>query len=197
MDKKLSKKRVINMNKKPERRRRVQQIITERLTWLMNRNGKLTPRAVVADAQKPSSPLHRHGGFQWDVHKAAYRHWLDRARTMIASVEIIYTVDHRTITVPYFTRDPRLPSREQGYCTFDELKDNSVLASETIDSQLVVALGVLHRVLSMAKVLGLEGRVMQAIVGLRDLRKRVRTTPRKRPTAVRRLAKQKTGQRRA
>lgn len=185
------------MDKKPAKRKRIAQIIAERLQWLKNRDGRLTPRAVVADAQKRNSPLHRHGGFQWDIHKAAYRHWLDRARTLIASVDYIFHVDHRTLIVPFYSRDPRLPTNQQGYVSFDELQSNDALASESIDSQLVVALGVLHRVLNMATALGLRDRVMQAIEQIRDLRRRVRKTPRKRATAVRHRVQTKTGQRRA
>lgn len=173
------------MRKTKEQRKRVRELVAERLLWLQERHRKLTPALVVADAKRPDSPLHRHGGFQWDIHKASYRHWLDRARALIATVTIIYHVDHREISVPYYHRDPRLDNKTQGYCTIVQLRDDRALAIQSIDDQLVSALGCLHRVLNTARVLGLEDRVMEAISSLRDLRRRVRQTPRKRATAVR------------
>jgi hypothetical protein len=45
--------------------------------------GKLHTKHVVALAKKPSSALHKHPAFEWDVKKAAYQQWMDAARSIV------------------------------------------------------------------------------------------------------------------
>jgi hypothetical protein len=156
-------------------------IIASRLAWLKQKhNGDLTPRAVVADAQRKDSPLHRSGGFCWDVNKAAYRHWLDHARGLIASVELVIHTDHRVITVPYYVHRP---GNVSGYWTVRDLQADRSAAVTTIDAELITALGVLHRLRNLSIALGLESRIAKAIENLCYVREHIKRVPRKRQTA--------------
>jgi hypothetical protein len=52
-------------------------------------NPAKVPDAIVEQARDVSSPLHRY--FEWNDSKAAHKHRLDQARTMIRSIEIVRT----------------------------------------------------------------------------------------------------------
>lgn len=71
------------------------QAVGERLSRLLDRNGgaPLTPAQVLADARKPTSPLHTH--FEWDNNAAAEAYRLDQARHLLRSVKVVFT-DQRT-----------------------------------------------------------------------------------------------------
>ncbi len=73
------------------------QVIGTRIMQLSNGEGKVTPDQMVADARNDASPLHRF--FEWDDHKAADVQRLERARHLVASVEIVmqYEDGERTL----------------------------------------------------------------------------------------------------
>ncbi len=52
----------------------------------VHNNGRLDQGAVVREAEKKRSPLHKH--FEWDDQKAAHEHRLEQARYLIRSLEI-------------------------------------------------------------------------------------------------------------
>jgi len=51
-------------------------------------SGIIKAEKVVELAKNPNSPLHRY--FDWDVKRSAHRDWLQQARQLIASIEVIY-----------------------------------------------------------------------------------------------------------
>lgn len=55
-----------------------------------NAEGKIKVRDVVEFAKNPQTELHKH--FTWDTDKAAYRYWLEQARSIIQEVKV--TVQH-------------------------------------------------------------------------------------------------------
>ena len=59
----------------------------------LERNGELETKAVVELARRPSSALHKHPAFEWDVKKAAYQQWLDAARSVV-QVYVGIVTDH-------------------------------------------------------------------------------------------------------
>jgi mitochondrial fission protein ELM1 len=67
-------------------------VVRDRLAALVAAHPRhvLTPRAVLADAESPSSPLHKR--FTWDDDKAAARWRLHQARILVASVRVTVTV---------------------------------------------------------------------------------------------------------
>jgi len=62
------------------------QKVGERLERIRQKNGVLTPRAVVLDAQRKTSPLHN--GFEWDDKKAAAIYREERARAIMRVVVV-------------------------------------------------------------------------------------------------------------
>jgi hypothetical protein len=59
-------------------------VIAPKLFELEQRDGHLTPEAVLEDARSPRSPLHQF--FEWDDSKAAEQHRLATARTLTRAV---------------------------------------------------------------------------------------------------------------
>jgi len=57
------------------------------LVRINERYGDIKPSVVVDEARNPRSKLHRY--FEWDIHKAAQKHWLEQARHLIRSVKIL------------------------------------------------------------------------------------------------------------
>lgn len=63
------------------------------LARIHDRDGELRPAAVVDVAKSPRSKLHRY--FEWDVQKAAEKHWLATAGQIIRSIKIeVVTTRH-------------------------------------------------------------------------------------------------------
>ena len=88
--------------------------------------GVLTPDAVIEDAKDPESPLHDQ--FEWDTDKAAYRYWVDQARSLITSVKVVETIEKRKVSTVYYVRNPQADSDEQGYVSVTTLKSDEDLA---------------------------------------------------------------------
>jgi hypothetical protein len=60
------------------------------LKSLEKKSGLLLTSDVVALARDPTSELHRHPAFEWDIERAAYKSWMDAARSIVqVYVEII------------------------------------------------------------------------------------------------------------
>lgn len=109
-------------------------IVAERLLLLAEQNGgNLTPDMVLKDAMDKASPLHKHGGFEWDIKKAAHEAWLDHCRQLIRTVRVEVHQTEYAIKGYAFVRDERVPKSQQGY---------SLVSSVAVDRDR--ALGVLH-----------------------------------------------------
>jgi len=104
--------------------------INDYLVALHTKHGTLTPELVVDDARRKDSPLHNL--FEWDTKKAALAHWHDVARGLIRNVRVNIVHEQRTLRVPYFVRDPSLPSHQQGYTTIDCVRTDADLAPSLI-----------------------------------------------------------------
>ena len=147
--------------------------IRERLAQIEASNGgRLTADLVVEDAKDPDSPLHDQ--FEWDIEKAALRHWIDQAREIITSVRVVQRVDTQTISTVYYVRDPSAGPAEQGYVSLERLRTESDLAREAIHSEFVRARAVLQRARDIAKVLGMEEEVVEVAERVDVLMNRVR-----------------------
>ena len=55
--------------------------------------GELRTEAVVEIAKKPTSALHKHPAFEWDIKKAAHKQWMDAARAVV-QVYVGIVTDH-------------------------------------------------------------------------------------------------------
>jgi hypothetical protein len=98
---------------------------------------------VIAEARNPASVLH--GEFEWDLSKAAYRHWVERARDLIQLVKYEVVVNNAVMVVPYYVRDPDREPSEQGYITMAKVMSERDLSRRELKIECQRALSVLHR----------------------------------------------------
>lgn len=56
----------------------------EELERIYNRDGSITPEAIVEDSVDPSAPLH--GCFEWDDEKAAHKYRITQAQGIIRAI---------------------------------------------------------------------------------------------------------------
>lgn len=127
--------------------RRKMEAIKQRMAELAeSHGGTLTPEVVVEDARDPSSPLH--GEFEWNTARAAYAHWIDRARVLIRTVRYTVRTEERQYRVPQYVRDPRAASKAQGYIAVP--REEKDYAREFLVEELDRALSALHRALAYA-----------------------------------------------
>lgn len=132
--------------------------------------GRLTPDAVIADARDKDSPLHML--FEWNVKKAAMRHWIDRAREIITSVQVMTRTDRTVVTSVYYVRDPHANFSGQGYVSIDTLRTDQDMAREAICNEFSRVGAMLHRARSLALALGIEGEVNDVISRVENLRRK-------------------------
>jgi hypothetical protein len=97
------------------------QIVGEVLQKLAERDGEVTPAAVVLQARSKSSPLHRY--FTWDVRKAAEERLLDQARMLIRSVKVVFVAPTPTAPVRAFAKIVRPGGK--GYLPMQEVMRSS------------------------------------------------------------------------
>lgn len=106
------------MGEKKEHREEIQKAIVG-----LEREGKLTPEAVVKAAKSMASPLH--DCFEWDDSEAASRYRLWQARELIASIRIEIVVEEKELSVVRYVRDPEcLSDSRQGYISLPALRNN-------------------------------------------------------------------------
>lgn len=126
--------------------------------------GRLTPEAVVERARNRSSALHPL--FDWDVKRAAQKHWLDCARELIRSVRINVTTETTVVRSVAYVRDPRVPADEQGYRSVVSIRSDRDLAREVLLDEFGRAAAALKRAHEVAAALNLDSEV-------REIRERV------------------------
>jgi hypothetical protein len=149
-------------------------VIEERLHRLATLNaGRLTPDAVVADANTASGPYHDH--FEWDDSIAGHKYRLDQARELIRSVKLEVSVVSRTIAAPSYVRDPRASGEEQGYVSTLHVRTEADLAREVVHDEMKRIVAAIERARSIADVLGLSTEVEVLLRLAVDLRERTST----------------------
>lgn len=67
---------------------------------LANPEGLLVMAEVVEAARDESSPLHLF--FNWDIALAAYQHWLNQARALVRTIEVIMPDDPEESLIPRY-----------------------------------------------------------------------------------------------
>lgn len=155
--------------------------VRQRLEEIEKANGGiLRPDDVVADAKSKSSPLHAF--FEWDVRKAAAKHWIEQARELITSIRVVVTTENKRINSVYYVRDPSQPSHLQGYTNIHRLRSSSDAAREAIIEEFRAAGDRLRRARELAVVLGAEAEVERLIQGVVGLRQRFESGDSARPS---------------
>jgi hypothetical protein len=148
-------------------------IVKERLEHIAEvHGGVLRPRDVVEDARDPSSPLHAH--FKWDVAEAAYEHWLDTARTLIASVKVNIITQTIALRAPAYVRDPTLPGREQGYRPTASVRNDRDLALEVLSAEVHNILSALRRAKNVATALNMDTELNDLMDQFMDMQIRLK-----------------------
>jgi hypothetical protein len=135
----------------------------------MENGGRLTAAAVVEDAKSPASPLHAH--FTWDVQKAAEAHWIEQARALITSVQVVQRTDTTSVRTVYYVRDPSAGQKEQGYVSTETLRTDADMAREALVNEFTRVADMLRRARELAAVLNAAHEVeplLQGVVGLRQ-----------------------------
>lgn len=149
------------------------QVIADRLEHIASlHGGRITPDLVIKDAKSKDSPLH--SLFEWDKSKAAHQHWLDTARSIIASVEVRVTTEHITVRTPIYVRDPSAAAGTQGYIAVSRLRSEPDLAREALVAEFQHAADLLRRARHLAIALSVEDDVDEIVEQVVDLRERVR-----------------------
>jgi hypothetical protein len=134
----------------------------------LEKAGRLTPSRVLADAKKKTSPLHSLS-WDWNLQRAAVKHWLTVAREVIRSVQIEH---HSTVTsfqAPFYVRDEALPPTEEGYVSTVVLKKDKAASRRTVIQELQRAESALNRARHVAATLGLANEIDQLILRVTGL----------------------------
>lgn len=146
--------------------------IEQCLIDLHAKHGSITPELVIEAARNPESPLHDQ--FEWDVKKAAHEHWLDVARSLIRSVRVQIVNESRVLRAPYFVRDPRLPSTQQGYVAVQDVRGDADLARDTVADECARAASAFRRAQEVAAAVGVSDDVLALLTQTVSLSERLR-----------------------
>ena len=126
----------------------------ERLEMLQV-DGRLDPRAVLADAKEASSPLH--DLYEWDALKAAEQHWFARTEEIIRSAYGVFHTETGSVTCVLHVHDPE--SKAAKYVSVATLRTNESTARKALEAEFARIAGNMRRALDLARVLGLEAEV--------------------------------------
>jgi hypothetical protein len=135
---------------------------------LENRKGQITAHRVLADARRPTSPLHSLSVFRgWDVAHASEKWWLHCAQLVIGAVTMQVTHNHSVIKSAGYVVDTSV--KGGGYRSVVAMKGDSDSARESLVFTLEVAAGHLRRAYDLSVPLGLSGEIdslLKQITGL-------------------------------
>jgi len=99
--------------------------------------GDIDAAMVVEDAKRKRSPLH--GGFQWDVNRAASEHWLHTARKILHGLVIVSekedVEDRRCYAVVTYEEegDDGKPEAVSAYTSVDDAFVNPELRAQVVN----------------------------------------------------------------
>lgn len=134
---------------------RLTQAQLQRIHALESKAGRLSAKALVADAKQKRSPLH--ALFDWRVRVAAEKWWLQRARQIIGAVTIQVVHSTATIKAPCYVVDTSV--KGGGYRSVVALKADAASARQSLVYTLETAAGHLRRAYDLSASLGLEKEI--------------------------------------
>ena len=152
---------------------RNREAIEARIQGIADRDGNLTPDAIVEDAQNPESPLH--GEFEWDDAKAAMEARRETARRLIRSVKVTIQTETHTIAVPRYVRSPGVSEREQSYSEAASLRGDYERAMASFAYEVDRAEAAIKRAQKVAYSLGLQDDVEWLIGEIVTMKQKVKT----------------------
>ena len=116
-------------------------IIEQELRKIEQRDGVITPSAVVEAAEPETSPLHSH--FQWNNDKAAHEYRLWQARQLIAVVifERVGDEPQRTFTSVVIEKTPNGKATEpvRAYVDTKTVLDDPALRQQVLQQAIIEA----------------------------------------------------------
>lgn len=135
-----------------------------------DKDGRLHPERVIEAARNPKSPLHDE--FEWDLHKAAHEHWIERARQLIREVKLVVVVNDRRLVCPMYVSDPM--ASESSYIKTQDTAENGALAERVMLAELDRIESAINRARSVSAVLGLDEQLERMLQGVITLRQSLR-----------------------
>lgn len=147
----------------PEREIKRRKAVRQALERL-ERDGRLTPEAVLAEARDPQHVLHAE--FEWDDAVAGGQYRLMQARRLIRSIVDVLDDATREISVVRYVRDATLPPDQQGYVSMDQARQEPATAAAIMAYELARVEAILKRAENLSGALGMRQEV-------RDVRGRV------------------------
>jgi len=136
---------------------RNQAAIEARIQEIADRDGKVTPDALIEDAQDPASPLHTE--FEWDDAKAAMEARRETARRLIRSVKVVIRTETHNIAVPRYVRSPEAAESEQSYSEAATLRSDYDRAMASFAYEVERAEAAIRRAQKVAYAVGLQDEV--------------------------------------
>jgi hypothetical protein len=120
--------------------------------------GRITAKRLLADARKPSSPLHSLPVFHgWDAKHATEKWWLHCCRLIIGAVTVQVTHNHTVLKSPVYVVDTSV--KGEGYRSIVSMKNDPAAARESLIYTLETAAGHLRRAYDLAAPLGLTKEI--------------------------------------
>ena len=131
------------MRKLDQPRGRKVSSVRKALLAVKNREGVVTPEAVVDAAKSKTSPLH--GYFTWDMKQAAHKCWLDEARLLIRTIIIENREDLVAGPPREFLSLVSDRTKDGGYRHTPDVLTSADLTQELIDSFLKEEAALIRR----------------------------------------------------
>ena len=153
---------------------RLTQAQLTRIKSLEDAHGRLSAKRVLADARKPSSPLHSLSIFQkWNVKALSETQLLNCCQKIIGAVMIQHSVHETVIKSPAYVHDTTMP--EGGYRHVVAMKADPASARESLRYTLEVASGHLRRAYDLAAPLGLSHEIDALLAQIAGVQRLVTT----------------------
>jgi hypothetical protein len=91
----------------------------------------VTPAAIVAEARKPDSPIHK--GWNWNVRHAAELHWLEQARHYAGALQIVRVEVKSGPNVSTKALFSVRVNGQRGYATQERIRSSRDLTRQVIE----------------------------------------------------------------
>lgn len=136
--------------------------------------GELVVADVVRAAQNKNDILHEH--FDWDVKRAAWKHWCEQARRLIRSVRYVEVIEQasepKRVKVKHDTRAPQWvsPCRNGSYEPLADVAKDREKSMQLIKKECDYAVSALQRALVVASEVGLTHQIKAAIKAVMSIR---------------------------
>jgi hypothetical protein len=144
------------------------------LKSLADVDGRIDPEAVIDAARNPACVLHK--DFEWDVSRAAQKHWVHRACELIRFVKLEVRISKQTIVSPYYVVDPEREKKTTTYLELTRASHDRELAEQVLRAELDRIAQCVQRAQKIALVLGMAAdlkRLLKDVTALQTKAQRV------------------------